>query len=111
MQVVQCQRPLRLTRLSSALRGSKRPTKCRSRAPLVQAYKVAIDVNGRTEHLEVAEDQTILEVALEQGLELSHDCKMGVCMTCPAKLVRGHKLSDSAWSWSILSHTCDFMTQ
>lgn len=54
----------------------------------VTAHRVDINVQGRTEVLEVAEDQTILEVALEQGLELSHDCKMGVCMTCPAKLVR-----------------------
>lgn len=54
----------------------------------VTAYRVDINVQGRTEVLEVEEDQTILEVALEQGIELSHDCKMGVCMTCPAKLVR-----------------------
>lgn len=55
----------------------------------VTAYRVDINVQGRTEVLEVEEDQTILEVALEQGIELSHDCKMGVCMTCPAKLVSG----------------------
>lgn len=54
----------------------------------ITAYRVDININGRTEVLEVGEDQTILEVALEQGIELSHDCKMGVCMTCPAKLVR-----------------------
>ena len=94
MQVVQFQRPL--TILSSTRHTAKRSSSCRRRAPLVQAYKVAIDVNGRTEHLEVGENQTILEVALEQGLELSHDCKMGVCMTCPAKLVRGHELLNSA---------------
>lgn len=28
------------------------------------------------------------QAALDAGIELSHDCKMGVCMTCPAKLVR-----------------------
>lgn len=55
----------------------------------ITAHRVDINFNGRTETLEVAEDQTILEVALEQGIELSHDCKMGVCMTCPAKLVSG----------------------
>lgn len=33
------------------------------------------------------EGSTILEVALENGIELPHDCKMGVCMTCPARLV------------------------
>lgn len=37
--------------------------------------------------LEVEDGETILEAALDNGLELSHDCKMGVCMTCPAKLV------------------------
>ena len=52
------------------------------------AHRVDINVHGRTEVIEVEENQTILEVALEQGIELSHDCKMGVCMTCPAKLVR-----------------------
>lgn len=64
---------------------------CRRRSAVrpITAYKVDINFNGRTETLEVAEDQTILEVALEQGIELSHDCKMGVCMTCPAKLVSG----------------------
>ena len=27
------------------------------------------------------------QAALDAGIELTHDCKMGVCMTCPAKLV------------------------
>jgi len=31
-----------------------------------------------------------LDAAIDSGLELSHDCKMGVCMTCPAKLVTGN---------------------
>jgi ferredoxin len=25
---------------------------------------------------------------MDAGLDLPHDCKMGVCMTCPARLVR-----------------------
>lgn len=73
-----------------ASRSTATVAKCRRRCAVraITAYKVDINFNGRTETLEVAEDQTILEVALEQGIELSHDCKMGVCMTCPAKLVR-----------------------
>lgn len=39
--------------------------------------------------IEVGEGETILQAALDHGIELSHDCKMGVCMTCPAKLVQG----------------------
>ena len=33
--------------------------------------------------------ESILEAALDDGLDVPHDCKMGVCMTCPAKLVSG----------------------
>ena len=50
--------------------------------------QVEIQHDAGSTVLEVEEDQTILEAALDSGLELSHDCKMGVCMTCPAKLVR-----------------------
>ncbi|DBA72428.1 TPA: hypothetical protein ACH3X2_010459 [Trebouxia sp. C0005] len=88
-----CQRSFRSSPRNPlfASRTTATVARCRRRSalPPITAYKVDINFNGRTETLEVAEDQTILEVALEQGIELSHDCKMGVCMTCPAKLVSG----------------------
>lgn len=34
-------------------------------------------------------DETILSKALDSGLPVPHDCKLGVCMTCPARLVSG----------------------
>lgn len=37
--------------------------------------------------LQVPEGESILSVALDKGIDLPHDCKLGVCMTCPAKLV------------------------
>ena len=37
----------------------------------------------------MGDGDSILEAAIDSGLEMSHDCKMGVCMTCPARLVRG----------------------
>ena len=49
--------------------------------------RVELDVQGQVHTLEVEEGETILQTALDNGIELSHDCKMGVCMTCPAKLV------------------------
>ena len=55
---------------------------------LLLQQQVEIQHDAGSTVLEVEEDQTILEAALDSGLELSHDCKMGVCMTCPAKLVR-----------------------
>ena len=57
------------------------------RCPVCSVVQVAIEHVGGTTVLTVEDDQSILEAALDQGLELSHDCKMGVCMTCPARLV------------------------
>ncbi|KAD4179736.1 hypothetical protein E3N88_28327 [Mikania micrantha] len=54
------------------------------------AYKVAIEHDGQTTELEVDPDETILEKALEAGLAVPYDCKLGVCMTCPAKLLTGN---------------------
>ncbi|KAL4642427.1 hypothetical protein ACB092_02G017300 [Castanea dentata] len=33
--------------------------------------------------------RTILTKALDSGLSIPHDCKLGVCMTCPARLLSG----------------------
>lgn len=54
-----------------------------------KAYKVEIEHEGRVTEMEVDEDTTILEAAEDSGLVLPHDCRLGVCMTCPARLVEG----------------------
>lgn len=48
-----------------------------------------IEHESRTTELEVEPDETILSKALDSGLDVPHDCKLGVCMTCPAKLLSG----------------------
>ncbi|KAM7278131.1 hypothetical protein ACFE04_005265 [Oxalis oulophora] len=59
------------------------------RAMVVKSYKVVIEHEGESTELQVDPDETILSVALEAGLSVPHDCKLGVCMTCPAKIVSG----------------------
>lgn len=56
-----------------------------------KAYRVNLkDIDGNVTTLEVGEDQNILEVALDAGIEnLPHDCKLGVCMNCAARLTSG----------------------
>jgi len=58
-----------------------------SRVVLARNHKVQIEHEGKTFDLDIPDGKTILEVALDKGLDLPHDCKLGVCMTCPAKLV------------------------
>ena len=53
------------------------------------SYTVDVEHNGKLHSLQVEEGETVLEKALEEGMDVPHDCKLGVCMTCPAKLLSG----------------------
>lgn len=39
--------------------------------------------------VEVPEDDYILAAALDAGLDMSHDCTMGTCCRCSARLLQG----------------------
>lgn len=85
--------------LSFSLTRQRHPTKLFSASQLnlrrrrpsltVRSYKVVIEHEGQSTELEVDPDETILSKALDSGLSVPHDCKLGVCMTCPAKLLSG----------------------
>ncbi|XP_020220195.1 ferredoxin C 1, chloroplastic [Cajanus cajan] len=76
------------TKLFTASQFNPRPR--HGMRPLrVRSYKVVVEHEGRSTELEVEPDETILSKALDSGLSVPHDCKLGVCMTCPARLIRG----------------------
>jgi 2Fe-2S type ferredoxin len=52
-------------------------------------HKVTVKHNGKDYELSVAEDCSILDAAIDADIDLPYDCKMGVCLTCPSKLVSG----------------------
>jgi ferredoxin len=52
-------------------------------------HKVTIQHEGKETVLEVREDETILSAARDNGIDLPYDCELGVCLTCPAKVVSG----------------------
>lgn len=54
-----------------------------------KTYTVEILHQGKTHTLEVPENQTILSVADEAGLELPSSCHAGVCTTCAGKITNG----------------------
>ena len=54
-----------------------------------KTHKVTVQHAGAETVLEVREDVSILSAALEAGIELPHDCELGVCLTCPSKVVSG----------------------
>jgi ferredoxin len=60
---------------------------------ITRGYKVEFEMlNGTKQELELQEGETMLEAMLEAGMEPTYDCKMGVCMTCPARIVRSDLL-------------------
>ncbi|CAL0300749.1 unnamed protein product [Lupinus luteus] len=61
----------------------------RSMRSVCCSYKVVVEHEGKSRELEVEADESILSKALESGLSVPHDCKLGVCMTCPARLLSG----------------------
>lgn len=54
----------------------------RPAAPTVRQPRRArpAPLQGKVHQLEVAEDETVLDVALDHGLDVPYDCKMGVCL-------------------------------
>lgn len=51
--------------------------------------QVKLVVDGGVLDYSMGRDETILQAALDRGIDLRHSCKSGVCATCRAKLVEG----------------------
>ena len=52
-------------------------------------YKVTVQHNNKETVIDVREDCSILTAALDAGIDLPHDCDLGVCLTCPSRIVSG----------------------
>ena len=71
-------RPFRALNSGTSIRASSR-----------LYWKVTIKHEGKETELEVSENTSILEAALEANIDLPHDCDLGVCLTCPAFIESG----------------------
>jgi ring-1,2-phenylacetyl-CoA epoxidase subunit PaaE len=67
-------------------------------------YSLEVILDGKTNAMQLGDDNTVLDVALEAGLDLPYACKGGVCCTCRAKVIEGKVSMDKNYTleqWEI----------
>jgi ring-1,2-phenylacetyl-CoA epoxidase subunit PaaE len=52
-------------------------------------HRLEVVLDGKTHQLAMGDDERVLDVALEAGLDLPYSCRGGVCCTCRARVLEG----------------------
>ncbi|MDR5656915.1 MAG: 2Fe-2S iron-sulfur cluster-binding protein [Halobacteriota archaeon] len=48
-----------------------------------------VEFVGTGEKIEVAETETILDVAVREGISQEYSCRVGMCLACSAEIIEG----------------------
>ena len=54
-----------------------------------QTAQIKLKNNGENHEFEIQPDETVLEAALREGIDLSYGCMAGTCNACQATVTKG----------------------
>lgn len=63
-----------------------------------EGARLAVRLDGASYDIAMRPDETVLEAALRQGLDLPYSCRGGMCCTCRAKITDGAGIMDQNFS-------------
>lgn len=72
--------------------------------PAAQGARLSVRLDGSTHVVTMRADETVLDAALRQGLDLPYSCRGGMCCTCRARITEGAARMDQNFSlepWEI----------
>jgi ring-1,2-phenylacetyl-CoA epoxidase subunit PaaE len=61
----------------------------RSAGEQAASHRLEVVLDGKTHQIAMGDDDRVLDVALEAGLDLPYSCRGGVCCTCRARVLEG----------------------
>jgi ring-1,2-phenylacetyl-CoA epoxidase subunit PaaE len=61
-------------------------------------YSLEVILDGKSNAMQMGDDNTVLDTALDAGLDLPYACKGGVCCTCRAKVIEGKVSMDKNYT-------------
>ena len=67
-------------------------------------FKLEVILDGKSNVMGMGDEDNVLDVALNEGLDLPYACKGGVCCTCRAKVIEGKVSMDKNYTleqWEI----------
>jgi ring-1,2-phenylacetyl-CoA epoxidase subunit PaaE len=89
---------IKMELFAAAMPKGPRPARA-AKVKGAEGCKVTVIQNGLTREFRMDKNKaTVLDAALEQGIELPYSCKGGVCGTCRCKLIKGEVDMDANYS-------------